>query len=550
MVNSHGGQSQIDPLMPRRSGVFIALGIFTVALLVRILYLAESSENPTFFYPIVDSHTYHTMAAELAGTGRMDSTYFWQPFFYPFFLSIVYRLAGPSVLAAKLLQILLGSATCSLSYLLGRQVFSRAVGITAGLITAFYGPLIFYETELIAAGWSAFWAVALCLLLLRVAKHPTIKCSLLLGLCSVLAIITRPTFLPFCAAAWIWLSWRWIRQIGLSRRALLTTALVIGFTVVAVPLGMCFKRATGRFTILPYSAGINMYIGNNPNSSRTLIIRPGWEWMQLVKQPERQGIEDPWGAQAYFLRQVRQYLINDPAEFTAGIGRKTLQFVSSREIPRNIDPYLFARWSLVLSILNLKVGGFGLAFGLLLPLAMIGLISRWREVPVPIWLMLLLYPAAVITVFVSGRYRVPVIPVMAVMAAVGAGFIIQAVQRRRWPVLALSAILAAGTVALASLPGPFSQELPNYEAEMYHGLGSFYYYPAGQLKEAAECFQRATELDSKYVDAYVALGNVRELQGRLPEAEACLRRALQIAPDNQYTLNSLGLVYLRKRDYE
>ena len=171
-----------------------------------------------------------------------------------------------------------------------------------------------------------------------------------------------------------------------------------------------------------------MYVGNNPNSRETLTIRPGWQWQQLIEQPMREGFGGR--EEEYFRRRVRQYLQSDPAGFAAGIGRKTLQFVSSREIPRNIDPYLFSRWSVVLSVLNPKVGSFGFAFGLLLPLALLGLMARWREVPGPVWLLLLAYPAAVITVFVAGRYRVPIVPVAVVMAAAGGGFIIQTARRR------------------------------------------------------------------------------------------------------------------------
>ena len=545
MVNSSAGQSFLGPLMRRRSDAFISIGIFAVALLVRGVYLAESSDNPTFGCPIVDSSTYHEMAAELARTGQIGSGYFWQPFFYPFFLSVVYRLAGPSILVAKLVQALLGAATCLLSYLLGRRVFSRAVGIAAGLIVAFYGPLIFFETELLAVGWAAFWAVTLCLLLLGTASRPTIKCCLLLGLCSVLAVITRPTFLPFCAAGWIWLGWRWARQVQLRDWVVFTAALVAGFAIVAIPLGVCFRRATGRLTILPHSGGVNMYIGNNPNSRQTLMIRPGAQWEQLVEQPRREGIKGPWEAQAYFMRQVRQYLTSHPAGFAAGIGRKTLQFVSSREIPRNIDPYLFARWSVLLSVLNPKAAGFGFAFGLILPLALLGLMARGREVPGPFWLLLLAYPAAVITVFVAGRYRVAIVPVAAVMAAAGGGFIIQAARRRRWAVLGLSAVLVSGTVVLGSLPGPFWEEQANYEAEMYRGLGC-HYDNVGNYEQAISNYDQAIELNPSYADAYTNRGKDYRRKGEYDQAIRDLNQAIELNPSYAKAYNIRGVAYYSK----
>ena len=48
----------------------------------------------------------------------------------------------------------------------GRVAFSRRVGLVAGMILAFYGPVIFFETELLAAGLALFWTVSLLLLMM------------------------------------------------------------------------------------------------------------------------------------------------------------------------------------------------------------------------------------------------------------------------------------------------------------------------------------------------------------------------------------------------
>ena len=137
MVSSDDGQALLEPTMRRGSDALIAIGIFAVAVLVRGVYLAESSDNPTFGCPIVDSSSYHTMAAELALSGKVSSRYFWQPFFYPFFLSVIYRFAGPSVLAAKLVQVLLGSGTaCCLGqskHLIGIMMSTRKVTMANSL---------------------------------------------------------------------------------------------------------------------------------------------------------------------------------------------------------------------------------------------------------------------------------------------------------------------------------------------------------------------------------------------------------------------------------
>ena len=135
----------------RRRGVVVA-GLFVLALLVRSLYLYESASNPTFDEPIVDSHTYDRLARAFAGGGGLTDEFFWQPFFYPLFLSAVYRLADSSILIAKLIQVLIGAVTCVLTSKLGLAVFNRRTGLLAGTIVALYGPLIFFDDLWFHAG--------------------------------------------------------------------------------------------------------------------------------------------------------------------------------------------------------------------------------------------------------------------------------------------------------------------------------------------------------------------------------------------------------------
>lgn len=104
----------------------IVIGIFLLAFGLRLLYLYESSDNPSFEMPIVDSAVYDNMARSVAEGKPMSDDFFWQPFFYPVFLSVIYFVSNSSIIFAKIMQVLLGSITCSLTYLLGKG-FSTGV---------------------------------------------------------------------------------------------------------------------------------------------------------------------------------------------------------------------------------------------------------------------------------------------------------------------------------------------------------------------------------------------------------------------------------------
>ena len=59
----------------------------------------------------------------VAQGGEIFERFFWQPFFYPYFLTCVYKLTGCSIIAAKIIQPIIGALTCILCFRLGLIVF-------------------------------------------------------------------------------------------------------------------------------------------------------------------------------------------------------------------------------------------------------------------------------------------------------------------------------------------------------------------------------------------------------------------------------------------
>ena len=345
----------------QRSGT-AAAAVFVLALVLRLLYLWDGADNPTFLTPVIDSETYDRLARAIVAGDGLTHEFFWQPSFYPAFLSAVYAASGSSILAAKLLQAVLGALTAWLTFRLGEGVFDRRVGLLAGMITALYGPLVFFDGELLATGWAAFWSVSLILLFLRAAQRGGRPIWLALGLCGGLAVITRPTFLPFLVVACGWLFMH--GRPGGRRRFAELGLLAAGLATVWLPaLGLAHEHS-GRWSLLPASAGINLYIGNNPNAAHTISIRPGSEWLELTNLPRRHGVTQRRDTGRFFRGRVSDYGRSDPAGLMRGLAVKSGHLLSSRELPRNVDIYVFREWSVVLRSLVWKVGNFGFPFGI------------------------------------------------------------------------------------------------------------------------------------------------------------------------------------------
>jgi len=520
------------------------MGIFVLALTLRLTYLYQSSDNPSFACPTVDSGTYDRMATSIADGKDINYEFFWQPFLYPVFLSAIYSVSNSSILCAKIVQILLGSITCVLTYLLAKRIFNTKTGIVAGIITALYGPLIFFEGELLASGLAAFWSVALILLLLKTAESKNIWLCALLGISGALSIITRPTFAPFFVAGCIWLAItsykthkNWPR---LSAKATLITA---GFLLVALPVAIQNYRVTSRFGILPASGGINFYIGNNPDYAETLTARPGWGWEEITTLPERNGVTgDIWAQQDFFYAKVKHFITTQPLLFIKGLTHKTLQFLNSREIPRNVDIYLFGKWSPLLRSLAWKINGFGFPFAIILPLAILGLISHWRKTPIPAKLFLLLYPLSIILVFVTARYRIVYIPILNILAAAGCIKLVQIIRTKNLRLITIVSIAAASVITLSTLPGPFPEELPNYEAELYANVAATEIL-RGQYDQATQHLNKSLTLMPENGFAYANLATIYTYKGQSEQAIKFHQKALKYKPDSPKVLSNLGAAY-------
>ena len=516
--------------------------VFLAALVVRGVYLWQSSAFPTFLAPIVDAETYHTIAKDLAQRHRLDESFFWQPFFYPFFLSIVYLLSGASIVAAKVAQIVIGSCTCGLTYLLGRRLFGRRVGLAAGVMNVLYGPLIFLEGELLGDWMEAFWSMLLLLLLCKAQGRPRFWRYLALGLCGALAMLTRPTIVPFLIAAAIWLAWTMYRSHpGPLPVVKAIAAGLAGFLIATVPVSLLNHHNNGSWAFLPSSGGINLYIGNNENTGATLAIRPGYDWEQLVAWPQREGVADVRDFPQFFYSQVMRYATQRPLSFLAGLGEKTLKFMTSREVPRNLDIYMFRQWSPLLGALAWKAFSFGFPFGVVGPLAAVGLMFRWRVTPMVVKLFILLYPLAVILVFVTGRYRLPVVPVMLILAAAGAAELAEILRRRRWGRLGLAGAVLAAAVAISTLPGPFPDEKVNFAAELDYDLGCFHHRTSRDFARAERLLRDAIALRADYADACNELGNLISSQGRIEESMEYHRRAIAINPRHSKAMCNLSV---------
>ena len=83
--------------------------LFIVALLLRILFLVESSSSPFFPCLIGDSSYYHEWALRIAGGDWLGSSIFWVDPLYAYLLGVIYTVFGTAPALLLAIQAVLGA---------------------------------------------------------------------------------------------------------------------------------------------------------------------------------------------------------------------------------------------------------------------------------------------------------------------------------------------------------------------------------------------------------------------------------------------------------
>ena len=498
--------------------------LFAVAFLLRLIHVLAMRASPYFTNPVIDAATYDDAARAIAqGHGHPD-VIFWQPPGYSYFLALIYAVAGSGYLAPRLAQAVLGALSACLTAWIGARVFGRRVGLGAGYVVAFYGMLIYYDGELLTPTLTIALQLAAVALALKALQHPRSETllwggsGLLVGLASV---VTAPSLVIAGVLA-----------VFARRRAwtvILSTALAIA------PVTLRNLNRGGEFIPISWNAGINLYIGNNPRYDETVAIRPDLQWRHFVQEPRRAGIQGAGPASSYFVQKALGYAVSDPIGFARLQLKKVTLLLEGNEIPRNQDIYPARSDSPVLRVLLWKIPGLAFPFGLLMPLGIVGLAVQGRRAPLLGWIVLS-YAAAILAFFITARYRVPLVPYLAIFGAAGVRWWVEDAKRtaRLTSLAGLIALLLLGNLG----QGPMPREM-NADAE--YSLGARL-LREGREEEAIDRFRIALRKNPRYSEAWVNLGVIEATHGRMSEAERSFESALQADSGNTLALTNLAVL--------
>src|SRR6185295_9203516 len=236
----------------------------------------QISRAPFFDMLMGDARGYDVWARQLAAGDWIGRDVFYQAPLYPYFLGVIYKLFGHSLLTVRIIQAMVGSASCALIGAATCRLVSRNAGLLAGFALALYAPAIFFDGLIQKSVLDVFFVCLILWLLSKVviADRGVLGTWIGLGLAIGGLSLTRENALVLVAVVLAWMLAR--LRAPVRHRAAAAAAFVAGVAVVLAPVVVRNMAVGGGFHLTTSQFGPNLYIGNNPRSDGTYMpLRPG-----------------------------------------------------------------------------------------------------------------------------------------------------------------------------------------------------------------------------------------------------------------------------------
>ena len=496
--------------------------------------------TPYFSTLMGDARGYDQWAQRLAGGDWVGTDVFYQAPLYPYFLGLVYTLAGHDLMALRIVQAVLGSLSAVLvGYAAARLVSPRA-GMLAGAMLALYAPAIFFDGLIQKSVLDVFFIAAALAVIAALASggHDRTRLWLALSVALGCLSLTRENALVLVAVLAVW-GWFGVPHARLARAAALAL-FAAGLGVVLAPVVLRNAAVGGGIYLTTSQFGPNFYIGNREGADGSYAAlkfgrgSPEYERIdatELAERAERRALT-PAEVSSYWTGRALDFIVTQPGAWLRLMGRKAALLVNAEEALDTESQDSHAEWSWPLRVL-----GPVMHFGVLVPLALVGVWVTWpdRRRLWVLYAMGLAFAAATLAFYVFARYRYPLVPLLVIVAAAGLVGLRSAIaaRPRAHTVGVLTGAAAMAMVCQLPLLSP-TRSRAITETNLGVAL-----HEDGRLDEAAARYRRALEIQPDYVPAFNNLGVTLRAQGQVEEAIRVYDAGLRVRddyPDLHYNL--------------
>lgn len=444
------------------------LVLLAAALAVKAIVLAQLHDHPLLQpHGDLDTAYYLELARRVADDGPLAIR---EPLFvsplYVYFLAVVFA-AGGSPLAAKILQIGLGTAAVGLVSATARVWFDRRVALLAGVLAVLTGLFTFYEVLILQAALDPFLTALALYTVTRAAATERAGPALAAGVSLGLLALNRPNALVYGLTVVGGLAVRpWLAHpltpghaSGASRAGRAARgagACLAGLLLVIAPNALRNLAASGELVLISSHGGLNFYIGNSAGADGTYQRLPGitpsivGQTRDATALAERESGRPLSAGEVsdFFYRRAWTWIGTHPGDALALYARKLLLVAHRVDVPLNFSYAYYSREEPTL-LRVLAVGAW-----MLVPLGVVGLGLRSARRPQAagygLWASFVpVYALSVAAFFVSSRYRMPLLVPLCTTAAATILWLADRLERRERR--GVARILAAiGTAAIVT----------------------------------------------------------------------------------------------------
>jgi 4-amino-4-deoxy-L-arabinose transferase-like glycosyltransferase len=512
--------------------------LLAVAFVIKLVVVGQLADQPLLQADAgFDTTDYVNLAQQVLG-GNVSlgpGLYYVSPL-YIYFLAIGLGLLK-SLTAVRVVQAALGTMTIAAIFAMSRSWYgTRAAWWSAGL-ASITGLLTFHEILILQSALDAVLTAAALLAVTLGFKRGDWRWFLAAGAAFGLQVLNRPNVAVAAAAI----------ALGLVaiRRVRFAVALTLGGLIAVSPVILRNAVVSHELALVSSQGGLNFYIGNGEAANGFYRILPG-----IRPSIAGQAIDTKRVAEAavghrltdsevsdYFFSLGWSWIRRHPKDAAWLFLRKLGNVFNAHYVAL---PYSYAFFA---HDMNTWLAVCFVGPGLLIPLAVAGFVAaapREQRREYIVWLLFVpAYAVSVAMFIVAERYRVPLLVPLCVGAGAAIDCAIEALRRRRRPVVIG---LAAATAAIAvAVHWPNGTNDGRDEDRMRYAE---YLASRGQLADAELWVASVVASTNNPAGAHARFGGLLLNLGRGAAALPHYQRAHELKPDDHVIELGLGQALL------
>ena len=332
---------------------------------------------------------------------------------------------------------------------------------------------------------------------------------------------------------------RWIRID--QKKAMQIVFIILGTIAAILPATVHNYAAERQFIPISSNAGVNLYIGNNPQSSPFYEVPPDINMSgdMMGKAAATRAAGKELGSSeisGYWKNRALTWIRSDPFHFLKLFASRIYHFWGWGE-PEQV--YSMKEMSGLIPGLKWPLFHYGVLSPLALTGVILGLIRARRRKILPS-LFIFSWMFSLAPFFITARYRIPIIPVMSIPAGFVCITVYQQIRGKKFK----RAGIIFGTIVIFFFLLNNTRYLDNRQSgEAFHNSLGLIYKEKGDIDKALEEFRKAAEI-GKAPQIYANMGDCLYLKRTFSEALEYYRKSEKSSPDNPMIYFKMGQCYL------